>query len=215
MRYARCLVLTLLALTALPALLHADPAYVLFNSYTFSMPRAEIAKLPGATEGEGSFAGDLMLPEAQFAGLPWNVRFEFAGDKLVRVSLMEGYTRERMDKVTAALRGDHYEMLGLLVDSKRLDVLGLLKTAGSDATRERIREMLDNGPRRVIYAWFQTTEVSHDMKMMSRDLSELLMAAPAGMREAEVTVLAEESTKRPALLLVDFSFPVLMAQPAR
>lgn len=188
---------------------HAWAAPSLFGSFTYGTPKSELAKLPGAAPGEGSFAGDIMLPEATFAGLPWNVRLEFANDRLVRVSLMERYSRERMSAVTRQLASDKFEMLSVLMDSSYLDLVKVLKTTGPESVKGAWADFVKGKkPERMIYAWFDMSGVSANQKTMAADLKNLLMIAPMETREAEV-VLLRDAAGSPGMLLVDFSFPVL------
>lgn len=213
MRNPLLLLLSLLCWACLCQTSMAAPAPekpLLFENYAFGMPRALVAALPGATEGSGAFAGDLLLPEASFAGTLWNVRFAFKNDELVRVSLMERYSPERMRAVTDALRAGKFEMLALLANDKQLDFVSLLKIAGPEGLQNEIASLLGTTvPPRVIYAWFDTSAFSKEMKLMARNLKELMLVVAAETREAEVTLLSENGAE-PHLILVDFSFPLLM-----
>ena len=185
----------------------------LFGDFVWGTPKSELAKLPEASTGEGSFAGDLLLPEALFASMPWSVRLEFENERLVRVSLMERYSRERMDAVTRQLRADKFEMLSVLIDSTFLDLVKVLKTGGPDRVREEwARFVKDKTPERMAYAWFDTAGLTEDMKFMASSLQQLLMMAPAETRQAEVTLIRDPTASAPDVLLVDFSLPAMQAQ---
>lgn len=145
-----------------------------------------------------------------FAGEPWGVRLEFADERLVRVSLMARYNRERMDKVTRQLQADKFEMLSVLLDSSFLDLVQLLRISGPDGVQEEwARFVKDKKPERMAYAWFDTTGMSESMKSMAGSLQQLLMMGPVETREAEVILLRDPAASAPGMLLVDFSFPVL------
>ena len=209
----------LAALTMMFALLLGSAGSVwsapalLFEDFAWGTPKSELAKRPGASPGEGSFAGDLLLPEAIFASMPWNVQLEFEKDRLVRVTLIERYSRERMDAVTRQLRADKFEMLSVLIDSTFLDLVKVLKTGGPDGVREEwARFVKDKTPERMIYAWFDTTGVVEDIKRLAGSLEQLLKAAPPETREAEVILLRDPDTSAPGALLVSFSLPA-MQQP--
>ena len=184
---------------------------LLFEKYAYHASRAEIVALPGATEGKEGSAGDILLPEASFAGHNWVPRLEFREEKLVRVSLMAAYSAERMEAVTSSLRDSRYEILALLVDDRSLDFISFLKVDGPRALQEKIGEMLSGGPhRRVTYAWFVTGGLSRDTKIMARNLTDFFMLAPSATREAEVTLLSADGGEQ-AMLLVDFTYPILDA----
>lgn len=185
---------------------------VLFAPYVFGLPRAQAMKLPGAAPGEGDFAGDVILPEAAFAGLPWTVRLEFRQDALVRVSLMGAGGAKRLAAVNNRLREMGFEMLAMLSDGVRLDFLSTLKIEGSDGLQRRIEKLHDNeNPARLSYAWFDTRQISRETKVMTRNLSELLQVVAAETREAEVTLLGD-GKGGVGHMLVDFSLPVLELQ---
>jgi hypothetical protein len=115
-----------------------------------------------------------------------------------------------MDKVTRQLRADKFEMLSVLLDASFLDLVEILKISGPDGVREAwARFVKDKQPERMAYAWFNTTGMSEDMKVMAGSLQQLLMMSPVETREAEVILLRDPAASAPGMLLVDFSFPVL------
>ncbi|MDR2744145.1 MAG: hypothetical protein LBB66_02955 [Desulfovibrio sp.] len=194
-----------------PARATGQTSPLLFENYAYHASRAEIAALPGATEGKGDFAGDILLPGVSFAGHEWTPRLEFRDEKLVRVSLMAAYSAERMETVTAFLRDNRYEILALLVDDRSLDFISFLKIDGHRALQEKIGEMLSGGPhKRVTYAWFVTGGLPRDTKIMARNLTDFFMLAQSATREAEVTLLRADGGER-VMLLVDFTYPIFDA----
>lgn len=202
----------------LPALLllSFSPAWaaepMLFDTYAYGAPRAAMAALPNMKQGEGAFAGALLLDRVSFAGASWNARFEFNEDKLVRVSLMNAYTQDLADGVERHFRENGYEMLAILVGKRELDFVAMLKVGGIQGLEHALEQLHAEGPHpRITRAWFQTRGVSKDIKKMVKNLKEFLMAAPAETREAEVTVLTPSKEGETAMLLVDFSFPILDA----
>ncbi len=192
---------------------NAWSAPVLFGDFVWGASKSELGNRPGALPGEGPFIGDVHMPETTFAGLPWDVRLGFANDRLVRVSLMGRYSRDRMNAVTKQLRADGFEMLSVLLNSSFLDLVKILKLKGPDGVKEEwARFVKDKKPERMIYAWFDTSNTSEDMKAMVGSLQQLLTMGPIETREAEVILLCDPATSAPGMLLVDFSFPV-MQQP--
>ncbi|MDR1659479.1 MAG: hypothetical protein LBR94_03940 [Desulfovibrio sp.] len=184
---------------------------LLFENYAYHAPKAEIAALPGATESEENFAGDILLPETSFAGHKWVPRLEFRDERLVRVSLMAAYSAGRMEAVTSFLSDEGYEILALLADDRSLDFISFLKIDGPKALQEKIGEMLSGGPhKRVTYAWFATGGLSRDTKIMARNLTDFFMLAPSVTREAEVTLLRADGGEQ-VMILVDFTYPILDA----
>lgn len=208
MRYVA--VVSMLVVLLLGVAENARSAPVLFGDFLWGTPKNELAGRQELSPGEGNFAGDLFLPGAIFADLPWNARLEFADDRLVRVSLMAQYSRQRMDAVTGRLRADKFEMLSVLIDASFLDLVKILKLRGPDGVREEwARFVKDKTPERMVYAWFETTGMSRDMKTMAGSLRQLLLMGPAETREAEVILLRDPAASAPDMLLVDFSFPLM------
>jgi hypothetical protein len=208
MRHIPALILTVCLLSGSAGT--AWGAHSLFGDFVWGTPKNELAKHPGAAPGEGAFADDLLLPEAFFAGLPWTVRLEFDKDRLVRVSLIERYSRERMEAVTRQFTKDRYEMLSVLIDTTFLDLVKTLKIRGPEEVREEWKRFVQGkNPERMVYAWFDTSAMSADMKTMAGDLPQLLAMGPAEILEAEVTLLRDSAGSEPAMLLVGFSLPAM------
>lgn len=199
----------------------------LFGDWRFGMGRADALRLPGAREGSGDFAGHVLLPETRWAGLPWNVSLEFQegtgaagnappaatgeGARLVRVCLLEAYSRERLEAVNTTLRGDGFEMLVMLAENRELDFLAILKGFGSAELQKRIAALYEvDGMNFMSFGWFDTRAVSREMKIMVRNLQELLRIVAADTREAEVTLLGADG--KASHILVIFSLPVLETQ---
>lgn len=209
MRYSALSGIVLVLLLGFAGSAFGAPA--LFGEFVWGTPRADFAKRPDVTSGTGTYADDLLLPEATFAGLPWTVRLEFDKDRLTRVSLMERYSTDRMSAVTAQLKADKYEMLSVLIDSAYLDLVKVLKTVGPEGVQTEWKRFVQGkSPERMIYAWFDTSKMSKDMKTMAGSLNQLLATGPAETREAEVILLRDPETSRPGMLLVDFSFPAML-----
>lgn len=200
---------------------------VIFGDWRFGMERAEALRTPGAREGSGDFAGHVLLPETRWAGLSWNVSLEFqeagagawgdsgaaatAGARLVRVCLHEAFSRERLDAVNTALRESGFEMLVMLAENRELDFLAILKGFGSAELQKRIAALYQtDGLNFMSFGWFDTRALSRDIKLMVRNLSELLRVVAADTREAEVTLLGAEG--KASHILVIFSLPVLETQ---
>ena len=198
---------------------------VIFGDWHFGMERAEALRLRGAREGSGDFAGHVLLPETRWAGLSWNVSLEFqeagadtgaataarVGARLVRVCLYEAYSRERLDAVNAALRESGFEMLVMLAENRELDFLAILKGFGSAELQKRIAALYQTeGLNFMSFGWFDTRALSRDIKIMVRNLSELLRVVGADTREAEVTLLGADG--KASHMLVIFSLPVLETQ---
>ena len=224
MRITGCLCLNLLCLLLWISPGHAghaghagEPQHILFADYAYGMPKAHIAALPDVVAPEDAESRDLFLPKTEYAGMNWQLRFEFVNEQLVRTSLMAPWSKERMDAVVSRLRNDKYEALALLVDDKSLDFISLIKIEGPQALNAKVASLLENDThRRVTYAWFVTEGISKEIKMRARNLTELMMIVSSETREAELTQVRGETGQ--AVLLVDFTFPVLDAmrnRPAR
>lgn len=214
------------ALAATPSGKQGEEPPMIFGQWRFGLTRGEALHLPGAKEGTGDFAGHVLLPETTWAGLPWNVSLEFQKAKggkagspqmvetdagLVRVCLLEAYSRERKEAVDAALNSEGYELLAMQGAGQELDFIVILKAFGSEELQKRIASLYQtDGLNSLSFGWFDTRTISREMKIMARNLPELLQIVRADTREAEVTLLGEDG--RASHILVIFSLPVLETQ---
>ncbi|WP_308620746.1 hypothetical protein [uncultured Desulfovibrio sp.] len=191
---------------------------VIFGEWRFGMDREAALRLPGAREGSGDMAGHVLLPEITWAGLPWNVSLEFRqggadanAGRLVRVCLLEAYSRERLDAVNALLREKGFEMLAMRAEGRDLDFIAILKAFGSDELQKRIAGLYQTDSMNFMsFGWFDTRGISREMKIMARNLTELLQIVRADTREAEVTLLGADG--KASHILVIFSLPILETQ---
>lgn len=205
-RLALLAVLALLLYSVTPA--SASP--VLFDSYAFGTPRAELEKVPGMEKGEGEMASDLILPAVKWAGMDWAAQFIFEQDQLVNVTLLGAYERARFDAVRKELTGNSFEILGFVVDQKALDLFQLIKAGGVEAFQKRFGELIrEKTPERVSYEFFQTKGVSEDQKKMVNSMNEFLRVVDMNILQAEVTMLGDGKGSGPQALLVSFFCPVL------
>lgn len=187
--------------------------HALFGDHLYGAARRDLEKLPGIKKGEGAFAETLLLEGVPFAQTEWTARFVFSDDTLTRVGLVTPYSQERADAVTTYLRKEGYEMLAILIGERELDFVAMLKVAGVKGLEHAMRELHAGGPyERTTHAWFFTRPISTRIKQTAKNLKEFLMTAPAETREVEITVLHPTQENQDAMLLVDFSFPILDAQ---
>lgn len=203
-----------------------EPDNVLVNKLYFGMAKTAALKLPGARPGDGEFAGEIILPEFQFASLPWTARLIFnlrqtnhgipqkdgaSAEILTRVCLAERFAKSRLEAVNAYLRRHGFEMLAMQADGKKLDFLPILKAFGPQELQNRIASLYQRDDLSLMtFAWFDTRELSREMKALTRNLNELLHVAAADTREVEVSVRGENG-KMTHLLLI-FSLPILEIQ---
>lgn len=203
-----------LAIALLLASAPALGAPALFGEYERGTPKTELLARPGMEPGRGSMEGDLLLPGVPWAGHDWTAQFGFAGDKLEKVTLLGRYERERFNAVRQQLSQQGFEILGMVVDEKALDLFALIKAEGMEAFQKRFMELLrTKTPTRVSYEWFMTGNVSRDQKKMANSMGEFLRMVDVNILQAEVTQLGDDSGSGPQALLVSFFFPVLNAVP--
>ena len=206
-RIARFLFSVLALLLLVPASATAAP--VLFNSYAYETPRTDIEKIPGIAKGQGEMSSDLLLNDVPWAGKTWTAQFIFNDDKLSMITLLGAYDQERFKAVRQQLSADHFEILGIVVDEKALDLFSLIKAEGIDAFQKRFLELIKSRtPRRISYEYFMTRDVSEDQKKMANSMDEFLRVVDMGIVHAEVTQLGDGSGG-PQALLVTFTCPVL------
>lgn len=193
----------------------AFAAPVLFGPYERGAARSALSALPGMTSLPENAGKGLLLPGVAFAGHTWTAQFHFdEGQTLIGADLMAPYARSRFDAVRQRLEADGFELLGVVVDGKALDLFSLIKAEGVEAFRTRFLELMRaQTPRRVSYAWFDTKNVSEDQKKMATSLNEFLRMVDRNIRQADVVQLGDESSAGPRALLVSFTCPVLDAVP--
>lgn len=194
----------------------AQASPILFGAYAFDAPRETIAAMPGVSSGQGDMAQDLIRMGESYAGLSWTAQLQFIDDKLHTVTLLAPYDRPRFDAVRAHLEKNGFEVLGIVVDNKALDLFALVKAEGMDAFRQRFSEFLRaKTPERVSFIWFDTKTVSQDQKKMAKSMGEFLRMVAVDIPQVEVTQMGEAGSTSPQALLVTFSYPVLKVAQAR
>ena len=206
-----CLVLPLAAQGG-AANANADGS-ILFGDLHFGLSRADALKLPNAKAGgEGAFATSVTLPATEYAGHTWDVRLDFVEDMLSRVSLMAAHEPQRVVDVNNALSDAGFEMLAILADKSRLDFIVTLKNEGAKALQDKIAAIYnaERVPRRLSYAWFDTSKISRQTKQGVRNLSQFTQVIAADTREVEVTLMGDGATM--THMLVDFTLPVMEMQ---
>ena len=72
-----CALNLVLTLVLLSACAPAQAAPALFDEYELGAPKSELLTRPGMKPGEGSMAGDLILPGVSWAGCEWTAQFGF------------------------------------------------------------------------------------------------------------------------------------------
>lgn len=83
-----CALNLVLTLVLLSACAPAQAAPALFDEYELGAPKSELLARPGMKPGEGSMAGDLILPGVSWAGCEWTAQFGFEREKLTTVTLL-------------------------------------------------------------------------------------------------------------------------------
>ena len=121
-----CALSLVLTLVLLSACAPAQAAPALFDEYELGAPKSELLTRPGMKPGEGSMAGDLILPGVSWAGCEWTAQFGFEREKLTTVTLLGRYGRERFNAVRRHLSGEGFEILGIVVDEKSRHLPGRL-----------------------------------------------------------------------------------------
>ena len=186
----------------------------LFMNYNFGMLKSDALKLPLAKNGTGEYKDSIILPEIDYVGYKWAVRLDFTDEKLIRVSLMSGYSKERDEAINDELQKTGFSLLAILSDTKRLDCIVVLKTEGQKILQKKIDEMQTKSPlpKRLSFAWFDTSKVSKNIKQRVQNLSQFTQVISADTREVEVTFIGDG--KIMSHMFVDFTLPVLEYQEA-
>lgn len=179
------------------------------ESFQYGTPKETIEALPNIMQGEEKTANELMHKEIVYAGHPWTGRLYFTNNKLTRLSLVEKYSRTRMNAITAYLKQEKYELLGMVLDNKAIDFFARIKVSDPETfQRNLLEEIRTTKFKRISYAWFDVKNVSVDLKQRVSTIGELLRTIDQNTREIEIVILGNKNNT-PEIMIIDFFFPIL------
>lgn len=188
----------------------AAAAPVFLEGLEYGAAKESVASRPGALKGEEAFQNEVFFKSMPWAGFAWSAQCSFKDGKLAGVALYSAYSRELLDHVTSFLKAQRFQMLGMIVDDKALDMVSLVKLGGIEAFQKRYRELVSaRVPEKISYNWFDSRKINDDQMSVSASLSQLLALVDREILQVDVVQSASGEKLENPMLSVHFSFPVL------
>ncbi len=188
----------------------AQAAPMLLEGFEYGAPKSAVEAMPGAMKGEEAFKNDVFFKSMSWCGASWSAQCSFIKDKLEGITLYAPYSAELLRKVSGKLKEDKFQLLGMVVDDKALDIITLARIGGQEAFQKRFRELTSaKVPQRISYEWFDSKKVGEDQLANAASLSQLLTLADMEIMQVEVTQSAEGEKLENRMLAVHFSYPVM------
>ena len=195
------------AMLLLPGTAAAAP---LLQGFEYGAPMSEIAGREGAVPGKEGFKDNVFFKGVQWAGFSWAAQCHFDGERLNGVTLYSAYSRELLNRVTAHLKEHNFQLLGMIVDDKALDIITLVKLGGSEAFQKRFRELTRAKiPQKISYEWFDGNKIPRDQLNDTASLGQLLTLVPMDTMQIDVTQSATGEKLENSMLTIHFSYPVM------
>lgn len=186
-------------------------AALLLEGFAYGTPKSEIAGREGAVLGTEDFQDSVFLKNMPWAGYTWTAQCHFAPQQgLNGVTLYAAYSRELLTSVSASLKEQQFQMLGMILDDKALDMISLVKLGGSEAFRKRYRELTSAKiPQKISYEWYDGKKIPQAQLQDAASLGQLLMLVPKDTLQIEVTQSATGEKLENSQLIIHFSYPVM------
>ncbi len=188
----------------------AQAAPMLLEGFEYGASKSAVEAMPGAMKGEDAFKNDVFFKGMTWCGASWSAQCSFIKDKLEGITLYAPYSAELLRKVSGKLKEDKFQLLGLVVDDKALDIITLARIGGQEAFQKRFRELTSaKVPQRISYEWFDSKKVGEEQLANAASLSQLLTLADMEIMQVEVTQSADGEKLENRMLAVHFSYPVM------
>ena len=201
------------AMLLLPGMAAAAP---LLQGFEYGASKPEIAGREGAALGKEAFADDVFFKGVLWAGYAWTAQCHFDEEGLAGVTLYSAYSRELLNRVSAHLKEQQFQLLGMIVNDKALDMISLVKLGGPEAFQKRFRELTSAGiPQKISYEWFDGKKIPQEQLGNSASLSQLLMLVPMDTLQIDVTQSAAGEKLENSMLTIHFSYPLMDAMKKR
>ncbi|MBO4300446.1 MAG: hypothetical protein J5861_02470 [Desulfovibrio sp.] len=185
-------------------------AVPLLQGFEYGAPKSEIAVREGAVLGKEAFKDNVFLKGVQWAGYAWTAQCHFVGEGLNGVTLYSAYSRELLNRVSAHLKEQKFQLLGMIIDDKALDMISLVKLGGYEAFQKRYRELIGAKiPQKISYEWFDGNKIPQEQLNDTASLGQLLMLVPKDTLQIDVTQSATGEKLENSMLLIHFSYPVM------
>ena len=185
-------------------------ALVLVDGFERGAQKSEIQARLGAQAGEEAYKDALFFKGVLWAGFAWTAQCHFIDDKLTGMTLYSAYSRELLSRVTAHLKEQKFQPLGMIIDDKALDMISLVKLGGIEAFQKRFKELVSaKVPEKISYKWYDTQKIPADMLQGAASLGQLLMLVPKDTLQVDVTQSASGEKLENSMLSIQFSYPVM------
>ncbi len=182
----------------------------LLLGFEYGTPKSAIASREGVTMGKEDFQDHAFLKGVQWAGYAWTAQCHFSDAGLNGVTLYSSYSRELLTQISDYLKAQKFQMLGMIIDDKALDMISLVKLGGIKAFQKRFRELTSaHVPQRISYAWYDVTKIPQEQLRDAASLGQLLMLVPKDTLQVDVTQSANGKELTDRMLTVHFSYPIM------
>ncbi|MCR5814316.1 MAG: hypothetical protein K6G15_07480 [Desulfovibrio sp.] len=182
----------------------------LLQGFEYNAPKSEIAGREGAVLGKEAFQDNVFLRGVQWAGYAWTAQCHFQEEKLNAVTLYSAYSRELLKRVSAHLKEQQFQLLGMIIDDKALDMISLVKLGGFEAFQKRFRELTSaKVPQKISYKWLDMKNIPQEQLNDTASLGQLLMLVPMDTLQIDITQSAVGEKLENSKLLIHFSYPVM------
>ncbi len=190
----------------------AAAAVPLLHGFEYGTPMSEIAGREGAVPGQDAYKDNVFFKGVQWAGYTWTAQCYFTEIGLNGVTLYSAYSRELLNRVSAHLKEQKFQLLGMIIDDKALDMISLIKLGGFESFQKRFHELTSGKiPQKISYEWFDGKKISQDQLNNTASLGQLLMLVPMDTMQIEVTQSATGQKLENSMLAIHFSYPVMDA----
>ena len=185
-------------------------ALPLLQGFEYGAAKSEIAGREGAVLGKESFQNDVFFKGVPWAGFAWTAQCHFTENGLNGVTLYSAYSRELLKQVSTHLKEHNFQLLGMIIDDKALDMITLVKLGGPEAFQKRFRELTRAKiPQQISYEWFDGNKIPQDQLKDTASLGQLLTLVPRDTMQIDVTQSAKGEKLENSILLIHFSYPVI------
>ncbi|MBQ9537097.1 MAG: hypothetical protein IJU79_04825 [Desulfovibrionaceae bacterium] len=160
--------------------------------------------------GEAAFKDEVFFKQVPWAGFTWSAQCHFANDLLEGLTLYGPYDAQKLKRISAWLKEQKFQLLGMVVDKTAIDILSLVKLGGQEAFQKRFRELVAaKTPSQIRYEWFEGKDLTPDNLANAANVSQLLTLVDMNTVQIEVAQEAVGENLTHAILSIHFFCPIL------
>ncbi|MBQ7738235.1 MAG: hypothetical protein IJT59_01080 [Desulfovibrionaceae bacterium] len=186
----------------------AGPSFL--EGFVYGTPKNELMNRSDALPGSESFKDDIFFKQVPWAGFTWSAQCHFAANLLEGVTLYSPYEAAKLKRLSSYLKEQKFQLLGMVIDNKAIDIISLVKLGGQAAFKKRFQELVRaKTPTTISYEWFEGKSLTEDNLRMAASLSQLLTLVDMNLVQIEVSQKAADEKLEHAVLEVHFSCPIL------